>query len=142
AETPSTLGERIRTTTAKPRRIQNGHHHHHHHDHDHEDDLPNGVTKTNAQPNQAEHADGDEITPLPLPAAVSGNPLASSPALSHALTQALHSADKALLSSILAHYDPLLIRSTVQRLTGAQALSLLEQLVARLVGASKDGQEE
>ncbi|CAD6921948.1 unnamed protein product, partial [Tilletia controversa] len=60
----------------------------------------------------------------------------------HALTQALHSADKALLSSILAHYDPLLIRSTVQRLTGAQALSLLEQLVARLVGASKDGQEE
>ncbi|CAD6975755.1 unnamed protein product [Tilletia controversa] len=131
-----TLGERIRTTTAKPRPIQNGHHHH-----DHEDDLTNGVTKPNAQPNQAEHpdGDGDEITPFPLPAAVSGNPLASSPALSHALTQALHSADKALLSSILAHSDPLLIRSTVQRITGAQALSLLEQLVARLVGASKDG---
>ncbi|KAK0547662.1 Small subunit (SSU) processome component [Tilletia horrida] len=80
--------------------------------------------------NEAQHDNDDDLSPFPLP---SSNPLSSSPALSHALTQALHSADTALLSSILSHSDPLLVRSTVQRLSGARALSLLEHCVSRLV---------
>ncbi|KAE8232099.1 hypothetical protein CF326_g2870 [Tilletia indica] len=118
-------------------------------DDDEDEDSPNGVltngksaSKTRgAQPNgvSGEGEDDDDLTPFPLPASVSGNPLASSPALSHALNQALHSADKALLSSILAHSEPLLIRSTVQRLSGSQALLLLEQCVARLVGSTQGG---
>ncbi|KAE8213602.1 hypothetical protein CF327_g2916 [Tilletia walkeri] len=118
-------------------------------DDDEDEDSPNGVLTNGksasntrgAQPNgvSGEGEDDDDLTPFPLPASVSGNPLASSPALSHALNQALHSADKALLSSILAHSEPLLIRSTVQRLSGSQALLLLEQCVARLVGSTQGG---
>jgi len=119
-------------------------------DEDHELDLPNGCgrlhqangSKSSSRlVNDATAAEngGDDVAPYPLPPAVAGNPLASSPALSHALNQALHSADRALLSLILAHSDPLLVRATVQRLSGNRALVLLEQLVARLVGGGSGG---
>lgn len=59
-------------------------------------------------------------------APVGGASLASS------LTQALHSGDHSLLTSCLVHSDPVLIRTTVRRISGPLAVRLLEACVERL----------
>lgn len=64
----------------------------------------------------------DEDTAAP----VGGASLASS------LTQALHSGDHALLTSCLVHSDPVLIRTTVRRISGPLSVRLLEACVDRL----------
>lgn len=66
--------------------------------------------------------ENDEDTAVP----VGGASLASS------LTQALHSGDHALLMSCLVHSDPVLIRTTVRRISGPLSVRLLEACVDRL----------
>lgn len=52
--------------------------------------------------------------------------------LGETLTQALHSNDASMLSSCLAHSDPMVIRLSVTRLSGPLALRLLEHCVDRM----------
>ena len=64
--------------------------------------------------------------------------LAPSATLSQTLVQALHSSDRGLLETCLAHSDAKIIRNTVKRLPTQLVLPLVEAVVERL-GRSKRG---
>lgn len=80
----------------------------------------------------------DEDAPAVPSAAEPVFDLAPSASLTQTLVQALHSSDRGLLESCLAHTDAKLIRNTVKRLPAQLVLPLVESLVERL-GRSKRG---
>ena len=85
-----------------------------------------------------EDAMDEDVPTVPADEAEPVFDLAPTASLTQTLVQALHSSDRGLLESCLAHTDVKLIRNTVKRLPAQLVLPLVESLVERL-GRSKRG---
>ncbi|PWN29783.1 NUC189-domain-containing protein [Jaminaea rosea] len=81
---------------------------------------------------EASSSDSEDDDDEDSPRNGAGSAPTTSLSLSTSLSQALHSSDSALISSLLRSANPQLIKSTVIRLSGPNAVKLLEACVERL----------